>query len=595
MRSLFFIFFTVFSISVSCQLFDNFDDGDLMRNPTWLGDISNFATDEEGALRLKAPKEGKSFIYTNVTLPDSFEFSIIHGIDFSPSISNLSKIYLTIDNVDLTKASGYYLNFGENGSLDAIKLYKLDKGISSLLASGIAGNIAKNLNLIDILLTYRQGKWNLKAKYDGSGSLVTEFEITQIISSAPIQRYFGLECIYTSTRTDKFSFDNLSLKEYKPDTSPPQLNKATVIDQSKILIQFSEEINPITLTPSSVSFEPQAGAVLSILPASGFINGYILSLAVPLEKSKFYTLKLNNIKDIVGNNASTLSASQLRFVPRVAIGDIILSEILFNPYPDAEDFIELYNNRSFAINLNGLLIKNNSKNENKTVLTDLIIEGNSYVALTKNVVKTKSIYQPPAYAQIVTNDLPSFNDDKGNVAIYTNDNILLDSFDYHQEMHNALLTDKEGVSLEKVGLSLPSTIKNWASGSKSVFYATPGYANTNQLTTTSSSNEDYFSLESKSFSPNQDGIHDELRILYKLPSTGYIATVKIYDTNGYLIKEISNNELLGTEGFISWDGTDNNGQISRVGNYLIIGSAYSLNGEVLKLNKICTLAKKLDD
>lgn len=594
MRSLFFIFSTVFSLSVSCQLFDNFDDGDLTTNPTWFGDVGNFVRDEEGALRLKAPKEGKSFIYTNLSLPDSFEFSILHGIDFSPSASNLSKIYLILDNVDLTKANGYYLNFGENGSLDAIKLYRLDRGAATLLASGVNGNIAKNLNLIEILLTYRQGKWNLKAKYDGSGSLTTEFDFIQNIPAITTQRYFGIECIYTSTRTDKFSFDNLSIKEYRPDTSPPQLSRALVLEPTKVLVQFSEEINTSSFIASAIAFEPQVGTISSILPAGGYINGFIISLNNPLENSKFYTLKLFNIKDLIGNNAPSLVSNQLRFVPKVASEDVILSEILFNPYPEAEDFIELYNKRTFAINLNGLIIKNNSKKESKTVLTDIIIEGNSYLAISKNIAKIKSIYQPPSNSIVITNDLPSFNDDKGNVAIYTNANILLDSFDYDQSIHNRLLADKEGVSLEKVGLNLSSTSKNWASGSKSTNYATPGYINNNQITAIAPEGDEIFNLENKSFSPNQDGNQDVLRILYKLPASGYVASIKVFDANGYFIKEIANNELLGVEGFLVWDGTDKNGQISRIGNYLLIGSVYSLKGDVVKLNKICTLAQKLD-
>jgi hypothetical protein len=579
---------------VSCQLFDNFDDGDLTTNPTWFGDVGNFVRDEEGALRLKAPKEGKSFIYTNLSLPDSFEFSILHGIDFSPSASNLSKIYLILDNVDLTKANGYYLNFGENGSLDAIKLYRLDRGAATLLASGVNGNIAKNLNLIEILLTYRQGKWNLKAKYDGSGSLTTEFDFIQNIPAITTQRYFGIECIYTSTRTDKFSFDNLSIKEYRPDTSPPQLSRALVLEPTKVLVQFSEEINTSSFIASAIAFEPQVGTISSILPAGGYINGFIISLNNPLENSKFYTLKLFNIKDLIGNNAPSLVSNQLRFVPKVASEDVILSEILFNPYPEAEDFIELYNKRTFAINLNGLIIKNNSKKESKTVLTDIIIEGNSYLAISKNIAKIKSIYQPPSNSIVITNDLPSFNDDKGNVAIYTNANILLDSFDYDQSIHNRLLADKEGVSLEKVGLNLSSTSKNWASGSKSTNYATPGYINNNQITAIAPEGDEIFNLENKSFSPNQDGNQDVLRILYKLPASGYVASIKVFDANGYFIKEIANNELLGVEGFLVWDGTDKNGQISRIGNYLLIGSVYSLKGDVVKLNKICTLAQKLD-
>ncbi|HMP29831.1 MAG TPA: hypothetical protein PKD85_09530 [Saprospiraceae bacterium] len=104
---------------------DDFDDGDLTKNPTWIGNIDHFMTDAEGVLRLNSPLTGKSFIYTSYTAPDSLRLSLQLGLEFSPSASNLLRVYIFIDNPDITKANGYYLNFGENGSDDAIRLYKL--------------------------------------------------------------------------------------------------------------------------------------------------------------------------------------------------------------------------------------------------------------------------------------------------------------------------------------------------------------------------------------------------------------------------------------------------------------------------------------
>ena len=133
-----------------CQISDDFEDGDITNNPTWVGDVGNFIVNAEGSLQLMAPDAGRSFITTAVVFPDSFSLSFAHTFDFSPSTSNLSRFYFLLDGQDVSKANGYYLNFGENGSADAIKLYQLKAGASSLIGSGTAGAIALATNFVKL-------------------------------------------------------------------------------------------------------------------------------------------------------------------------------------------------------------------------------------------------------------------------------------------------------------------------------------------------------------------------------------------------------------------------------------------------------------
>lgn len=43
------------------------------------------------------------------------------------------------DKTDISKANGYFIEIGENGSLDNLKFYLTVNGISSLLGSGNPG------------------------------------------------------------------------------------------------------------------------------------------------------------------------------------------------------------------------------------------------------------------------------------------------------------------------------------------------------------------------------------------------------------------------------------------------------------------------
>jgi hypothetical protein len=189
--------------------------------------------------------------------------------------------------------------------------------------------------------------------------------------------------------------------------------------------------------------------------------------------------------------------------------------------------------------------------------------------------------------------LPSFNNDEGIVAIYNNKNELLDSFSYNENMHNPLIDDVEGVSLEKVNLvPFDNKKSNWQSSAKAVNYATPGYKNSNSITSIDISEE--FKLEKKIFSPNGDSKDDILYLIYNLPQSGYIANIQVYSSEGYLVKNLTKNELLGTEGIISWDGSNEDGKVAKLGIYIIIGTLFDIEGNTKKIKKDCVLADFID-
>jgi flagellar hook assembly protein FlgD len=65
-----------------------------------------------------------------------------------------------------------------------------------------------------------------------------------------------------------------------------------------------------------------------------------------------------------------------------------------------------------------------------------------------------------------------------------------------------------------------------------------------------------------------------------------VATIQVFDQEGRFIKQILNNELIGQEGFITWDGTDFNNQKTSIGKYIILISAFSLEGQSVLKEKI---------
>ena len=88
-----------------------------------------------------------------------------------------------------------------------------------------------------------------------------------------------------------------------------------------------------------------------------------------------------------------------------------------------------------------------------------------------------------------------------------------------------------------------------------------------------------FFVSSKVFSPNEDGDKDFLLLNYLLPKHGVTASINVFNTNGYIVKQLANNHLLATNGVYQWNGTTDKGEKAQNGYYLIRVEMLNLDGE----------------
>ena len=303
-----------------------------------------------------------------------------------------------------------------------------------------------------------------------------------------------------------------------------------------------------------------------------------------------YQLAILNIEDENGNAIIPIAEP---FIVTVFpnIGDLAISEILSDPYSGGSDFVEIFNKSDKYLNLNGLIISNLAKDEQKSIDQDIDLLPGEYLCFTEDKEFLISTYPTHNADQIVEVDLPSFNNYSGNVSLSHSSasTDYIDQFDYYEGLHFELLDDTEGVSLERISLTADTQSEdNWHSASTIAGFATPGMVNSNALPTVISDGE--FELVEKVFSPNSDGDNDFLIINYKLDKPGYVANVKVFDDEGFEIDQIVSNGLLATEGLITWNGTTSEGSISQIGLYIIIAELFHSDGEIKNFKKVCVLA-----
>jgi hypothetical protein len=187
---------------------------------------------------------------------------------------------------------------------------------------------------------------------------------------------------------------------------------------------------------------------------------------------------------------------------------------------------------------------------------------------------------------------PAYNNDEGTVILSTFTGQILDLFNYSEDMQYPLLNYVDGVSLERTNYNTATTDKNnWHSAAESVGFGTPAYRNS-QYVSSEVINEPIV-IEPEIFSPDNDGYNDLVSIKYTFNQPGYNMTTKIYNAKGQLVRELVNNEYLGTTGSVNWDGIQNDNTKAPIGIYVFYIQIFDLEGNVKQYKKTAVLATKL--
>ncbi len=145
--------------------------------------------------------------------------------------------------------------------------------------------------------------------------------------------------------------------------------------------------------------------------------------------------------------------------PPALPGDLVINEVLFNPFQDAKDFVEIYNKSDNEFPLKNLFLASRDNNLELTQIYSLagdkyLIQPQSYVALTvdtNGVFPYYSIKCPECFQQVAK--MPSYNNDDDYVVLLNENLDIIDELYYTEDLHHALLKDVEGISLERTDVN----------------------------------------------------------------------------------------------------------------------------------------------
>jgi hypothetical protein len=165
----------------------------------------------------------------------------------------------------------------------------------------------------------------------------------------------------------------------------------------------------------------------------------------------------------------------------------------------------------------------------------------------------------------------------------------IDECPYTKYMHHCLISDREGIALEKIHPDLPSAEANsWLSAAADASYGTPGRVNSQYRSLDTVDTKEGFFVEQDWLSPLGNSKYKQLVLGYSFTDRR-VANIKVYNRSGALLYSLAENTLLGARGFFVWQGVDSKGNVPDAGSYLIHIEHFNLEGDSKKQDMICRI------
>jgi hypothetical protein len=387
-----------------------------------------------------------------------------------------------------------------------------------------------------------------------------------------------------------------SIFERREDKVKPRLLWVSIENLNHIVLHFSEGLDgEMALNPSHYSFTPNL-TLDSVFFSDHQRKNTALIFKENLQESVVYRLILKNFwQDCFGNTADL--DSLIFGIPETPNpGELILNEVLFNPSVGGSDYVELFNLSNKVFDLSKLYLGNMDVALNQISNVERIQESSrlffpgEFLVFTEDTAFVSANYtiQNPDWMIEVAN-LPLMDDDEGSIALSSSNFKLIDQLIYSEDNHASNLDDNEGVSLERIDYyAETNTPENWQSAASTFGYGTPSSENSQKFIPNLNSK---FDVNPKVFTPNQDGFEDFTTFGYSFPKSNYSVSIKVWNTEGNDLKVLMDNQIVAQEGWVKWDGTDDDGLNLKSGIYIVTLEYLHEDGVQGSIKEVCVLSR----
>jgi hypothetical protein len=362
---------------------------------------------------------------------------------------------------------------------------------------------------------------------------------------------------------------------------------AEVIDDDIVEVQFNQWLPGTGLQVDMLRLEPGGINIEDVWVNMENPRSLQIELSQSISAGQLYNLELSSdFLNCLQNPLGKSEFIQWGLPATPESGDLLISEVMFNPNVGESQWVEIYNSSDSIFDFTYLVLdvfKESGQDRLTVGLPNQILPG-QYFVLTDNANEVNEIYAAPFPNQTLEVDFPSLGRDTGQIRlshVFGAEVTVLDSSCYSEDWHSGFLRSDRGVSLERTRWDLSGCeTSNWQSAAESEGYGTPTGPNSQQLPLPERYS-DGFQLISPTFSPNSDGTEDFARVEYShenadraLPRINF----SVYRPDGQLIKQVYNNFGLSRQAQLLWDGSQRDGLIAPEGFYLLYIKTFDDSG-----------------
>jgi hypothetical protein len=414
-------------------------------------------------LHLNAPPvSGKAYLVTPSKVSSAASWKFMVQMDFNPSSSNYSKIFLMSNTAKIDSSlQGYYLKIGSGD--DDMALYRQNGTISQLIVDGRDDMLDASANKLRIQITRSaKGEWSVFA--DTTGQTNYSLVGSAIDTSFWISNYFGVQAVYTSTRSTKFKFDDFEVSgKISTDTVPPKVFNWLIESDSVVSFEFSEAINTASLLNKNNYRLPTGSYVSKTYSTDNKKVSITISPSIPCLQN--LPLTISGLTDLSENIIADTSF-QLSYCPG-EIYDVVISEIMADPDPlvhlPNSEYLEFTNRSNSKLNLGKWSLQ---IGEDKIYFPDVELPADSILIVTI-INNCPAFKKPGACLEILSTN--SLNNSGEYLGLKNKSGKLIHWVNYSDKWYGNLLKEDGGWSLEMIDLESPCLgSSNWNASNNSL-------------------------------------------------------------------------------------------------------------------------------
>lgn len=386
-----------------------------------------------------------------------------------------------------------------------------------------------------------------------------------------------------------------STKRINYQTKPPKVLRLGILDRNRLIVEldrpvlpllrenwFQFEFEPVRLEVTDWNYFKDQPWVIELILDNNIPPDQIISLRI-----------MGEAHDCKGYN---FYPDTLQFgLPDDPIsGDVVISEILFDPLENQAEFVGIHNRSDKVLALNELYLATCDESGNIARFSKpneesfLMLPGKEYV-LTSDALPVRMISDRVPHGQVCERaDFPSLPNTGSGIILMDKGQTIIDKVNYESDWHRNDIGETKGISLERISLDLDGMdANNWHSASFISGGSTPGLLNSQSLLLHDDTG--LFNIESKVFSPNNDGLRDVLLVCVSINETGWKGKAEIWNFSGNKVRELMDASILPAQGYIKWDGCNQYGKLSSPGYYAIIINYIRPDGSRGRWKEACLL------